>query len=239
MNQHVQHTRNFNQRIHHTFESSAPQGDPPHHPQLKSALKLPPSNAIDDWAKADHYIRVQVVVLVLAEADLSQKAILLVERINDYFTHHFGAFNHRQHRTRCRQGKFNRAMNKVRGHKNEMRRKYRAALRCSQPSAMETIIQLASAYHHLVREHNRIRRQKESHDLQSRMWKDRRQFANNIWKFASQLLDDDSHTGTSPSFFEADATCFFTETYSSQYQQPFQIPSWMKPCELPVNAFDP
>ena len=40
MNQHVQHTRNFHQCIHYTFESSVPQGDSPHHPQLKPALKL-------------------------------------------------------------------------------------------------------------------------------------------------------------------------------------------------------
>jgi len=110
-------------------------------------------------------------------------------------------------------------MNKMREQKNEMRRKYRAALRSNQPK--ETIIQLAIAYHHWVREHNRIRRQKESDDLQSRMQKDRRRCANNIWKFASQLWDDDSHTGTLPSFSKAEATSFFTETDSSQHKQRF------------------
>ena len=36
--------------MHPSFESSVPQINPPH-PQLKPALKLLPSNAIDDWAK--------------------------------------------------------------------------------------------------------------------------------------------------------------------------------------------
>ena len=46
--------------IHPSFESSVLQIDPPH-PQLnKPALKLHPSNAIDDCAKADQCIRSRV-----------------------------------------------------------------------------------------------------------------------------------------------------------------------------------
>ena len=184
--------------MHPSFESRVPQISPPH-PQLKPALKLPPSNAIDDWAQADHYIGVQIVPLVVAETDLSQKALLLVEGIYGYFAQHFGIVNHRQHRSRRRQGKFNRAMNKMREEKNEMRRKYRAALRSNQPK--ETVIQLASAYHRLVREHNRIRRQKESHDLQSRMQKDRRQCAitsGNLLLSCSMMIAILGHLHLSP-----------------------------------------
>ena len=127
-------------------------------------------------------------------------------------------------------------MTRARDQKNEVRRKYRAALRSNQPK--ETIVHLASSYHRLVREHNRIRRQKESLDMQSRMQKDRNHCAANMWKLAGELLDDDTHTGTPPSFSEAEATSFFRDTYSSQCQQSFQTPSWMAPRELPINPFD-
>lgn len=81
-------------------------------------------------------------------------------------------------------------MNKKREQKNKVRKECRAALRNNQPK--ETIIRLASTYHRLVRDHNRIKKQKESHDLQFRMQKDRKSCAKNIWKFANDLLEDDS-----------------------------------------------
>ena len=74
----------------------------------------------------------------MAESDLSQKVLLLVEGIYYYFAQHFGSVNRRQHRNRGRQGKIN---NIKREQKNEMRKKYRAARRSNQPKV--TIIQLA------------------------------------------------------------------------------------------------
>lgn len=127
-------------------------------------------------------------------------------------------------------------MNKVREQKNEMRRKYRAALRSSQPK--ETIIQLASAYHRLVRGHNRIRRQKESHDLQSRMRKTEGSVqitSGNLLVSCWTMIAIMGHLHLS---WKQKPPLFFTETNSSQCQQPFQIPSWMKPRELPAYAFD-
>ena len=78
----IQHTGNFHQLVF-IFESSVPQVHLPHHPQLKPALKLPLSNAINDqFGSADHYIRAQVVPLGIPETDLFQKVFLLVEKIN-------------------------------------------------------------------------------------------------------------------------------------------------------------
>lgn len=51
------------QPMHPSFEGSVLQVP---HPQPKLALKLAPSNAIDDWAKTDHYIGVQIVSPVVA-----------------------------------------------------------------------------------------------------------------------------------------------------------------------------
>ena len=232
----AQHSDIFHQNVQHISKGNQSHSDPPYHPHLKPALKLPLCNAIDDWANADHYIRVHVVPLVVATNDLSQKAILLVEKTYDYFAQRFGTINRSQHRSRRRLGRFTRAMTRVRDQKNEVRKKYRAALRSNQPK--ETIVQLASSYHRLVREHNRIRRQKELLDMQSRMQKDRNRCAANMWKFAGELLDDDTHTGTPPFFSEAEATSFFRDTYCSQCQQSFQTPSWMVPRELPINPFD-
>lgn len=47
--------------------------------------------------------------------------------------------------------------------KNETRRRYRAALRSDQPK--EVIVKLAAKYHHLVRQHNSIRKQKNAAEL--------------------------------------------------------------------------
>ena len=76
----AQHSDIYHQNVQHITKGNQSHSDPPYHPHLKPALKLPPSNAIDDWANADHYIRVHVVPLVVATNDLSQKAVLLVEK---------------------------------------------------------------------------------------------------------------------------------------------------------------
>ena len=118
-NQHVQHTDIFYQNVQYTSKGNQSSSDQPH---LKPALKLSPSNAIDDCANFD----------------LSQKAVLLVEKTYDYFAQRFGTINCRLHRFRRRQRRFNRAMAQLRDQKNEVRRKYRAALRDNQPK--ETIV---------------------------------------------------------------------------------------------------
>ena len=49
---------------------------PPYHPKLKPPLKIPPTNAIDDWDKADQYIRHRVVPHVIAEPIISPRRLL-------------------------------------------------------------------------------------------------------------------------------------------------------------------
>ena len=87
---------NIQYATHRYLPSKCPhvsKGNPSHQPHLIPAWKLSPSNAIDEWANADHYIRVHVVPLVVATNDLAQKAVLLVEKTYDYFAQHFGTIN--------------------------------------------------------------------------------------------------------------------------------------------------
>ena len=202
---------------------------------IKVPIKLLKANETHDWLNADNYIRENIIPKILAECDLSRKAILFSDSIYTYFASEFGTVSHGYRRRRKRQ-KLQNDMEKMRQQKNQMRREYRAAIRTNQPK--EVIARLASAYHRLVRSHSALHRQKVSSDTYDRLQKERRSCRENPWKFAKHLLDDDGHANICPSFSKDEANTFFHQTYSCVNQEPITSPSWASTHPIPNALFD-
>ena len=62
----------------------------------------------------------------------------------------------------------------MRQNKNEIRKKYRNAIRANKPK--EEVVHLATEYHRLVRKHNSLRKTKESLGTKDRLQKERQNY---------------------------------------------------------------
>jgi hypothetical protein len=124
----------------------------------------------------------------------------------------------------------------MRQNKNEIRKKYRDAIRANK--SKEEVVHLATEYHRLVRKHNSLRKTKESLDTKDRLQKERQNYHKDQWLFAKKLFNDNEHTSIPQSCSVEEATAFFSETYSSANQEPISTPSWMSDQSNPKHPFD-
>ena len=204
---------------------------------IKHPLKLPKPLDIDAWVKADEHIQKFILPAVMNEPDVSIKADVFASLMYQYFESEYGTFN--SVNSECnnkKKRKHQRNLKYIRQQKNETRRAYRSALRSNQPR--DVILQLASKYHKLVRQHSKIRRDHIQADLLHRMKFEQHKCARNIWKYCENLLDENKSGQINPSFTKDQAQDFFETVYSNVDDVGFPKPTWMSPRFLPSDVFN-
>ena len=203
-----------------------------HSPPSLLALKLPTD--VDQWREVDVYIMHEVVPLVLGSTSPEQKHLALVQGIYRYLSSRFGTKSLKATNQQVKQKRHDRELKMVTNLKNEARKKVRAAKKDNKPPGV--VAALTGSFLSLLRQHSRLK-QLSIKSLYTRNTKEIRQRCHkNFWKFAKDLLDDDSVSQVQPQFSRDQATTHFTETYTSN-PKVFNCPKWMPTPSLPSYPF--
>ena len=127
-----------------------------------------------------------------------------------------------------------RQLKKITDLKNEARKNVRMAKKERKPPSV--IATLTGRFLSLLREHSRLNRI-STHSIHTKNANYVRQKChNNFWKFAKDLLDDNSASRINPQFSKDQATNYFSDTYSLN-PQIFNRPTWMPTPPLPSYPF--
>ena len=219
--------------------TNSPSSTPIHHNNtttIKPPLKLPNPSDLEEWTKADEYIRTCILPAVINESDVNTKADLFASLVYGYFETQYGTGAEYHDRTCKRKRKHQRQLKSIRQQKNEIRRAYRSALRSNQPRNI--ILPLVNEYHRLVRLHSKICRQHAQADLIQRMKFEQRRCSRNIWKYSNSLFDSNDSNHIDPSFTKDQAQAYFETVYSNVTEVPFSNAPWMTYRTAPSNPFN-
>ena len=102
----------------------------------------------------------------------------------------------------------------------------------------EAIKHVAQKFHQLLRKYNKTKRAISQKHIQKKTQNARRQCTSNFWKFASQVLDEESEQKHVMPNFSADAAeAVFTEMYSSSSRE-YQATGVTANCSPPQQNFN-
>ena len=120
--------------------------------------------------------------------------------------------------------------------KNELKKKFGQASK-HITSSKSDLVALGKAFHDIVKQHNRFRREVLKRDRMKEAKFAIKQCARNLWKFSEKLLSDDCQNDTQPSFDAHVAFDFFSKTYATVGNDIFSQPPWMPDVPAPSVPF--
>ena len=173
-----------------------------HSPPCLLPLKL--LTDVDQWREVDVHIMHEVVSLVLGSTAPEQKHLALVQGIYWYLSSRFGTKSPKATNQQVKQKRHDRELKMVTNLKNEARKRVRAAKKDNKTP--EVVAALTGSFLSLLRQHSRLK-QLLFKSLYTRNTKEVQQRCHkNFWKFAKDLLDDNSASEVEPQFSRNQAT---------------------------------
>ena len=130
-----------------------------------SSPMLPPFNCLksaEEWAEADQALAESVVPAVLSQTSVEEKNHSLCAGIYTYFSHKFGTRAKRKRRLR-KSHPSQASLSKLRKDRNIARNDLRKAKKQGGDDA--AIQHLAHKFHHLLREHQKVRKVSGMHEI--------------------------------------------------------------------------
>ena len=213
-----------------------------HQPQrsaakVKQVLSLPKASDTEAWLAADTHFRNNLLPTINDLQTPDEINEILICTIYSYFatTHGTKAVQKDGEWKNQRVKQDARPLKKVTELKNKARKEFRDAKRNGLCPVV--ITNVARNFFKLIREHNKVKK-KTSQDRAMLTRKQLRRACHiNFWKFAKDLLDDNSASSTKPQFGADKAEAFFGTTYRAVSHN-FSKPSWMPTPQLPSVEFN-
>ena len=197
-----------------------------------------------EWKEADCYFREHLVPKVYMGTDIDEMNRVLCSEVYEYFAgkrhvnkipSHQNPNRHHQHPHKAK-GQHQRALKAVKEEKKQVKKQLRALRK--DGTRPEEIHTLAKTFHHLVRQYSKLSREMKYAEKRKSRQSERRACYKNFWRFAENLLNEDGHTNTQPSFTCETAETFFRSTYSnSDKDKSFHKPAWMPDVPPPTSPF--
>ena len=200
-------------------------------------MKLP--QTAEGWSEANEYMRQVVVPRVLHELDVNVMNHALCVGIYSYFTAKYGMQelnqHHQHHQHLSKVQKQRNELKKALTEKNAAKKKLRQLRRAG--SDPETVKQLASEFHSLVRAHSRLSKAAKGLERKESQKQQRKECRKDLYKFAKKILNDEAYTSTEPPFTAAEAEAYFNQVYSTS-PATFTRPLWMPEPPSPSTGLD-
>ena len=137
-------------------------------------------------------------------------------------------------RKKTKIAKHNRALKQVTAQKKTTKNELKKAKREGQPTSIlaSLTIKLLS----FIRKHSHLKKTSNKLQAKSQSWKAHQSCYKHVWRFTSDLLDNDPCKDVSPSFNSETATSFFSKIYVS-HPTTFHKPLWMPTPKPPTYNF--
>ena len=203
----------------------------------KPLLRLPPKKDLNSWNEADAFMESVVSPSVLSLTSVDEMNTILIGHIYEYFSSKHGTLPQpSQKRTNHHRPHLQSSLSKIRREKNQLKKKYRTAIR-SDSISKEALTAMSKSFHELVRSHSKLRKELLKRNKMSDAKCAIKQCTRNFWKFADKLFSDDDIRHVQPSFTKEQAYQFFSNTYKSSAIEEVCQPSWMTDVPTPNVPF--